>query len=438
MRATPNPPTLRLTGGAVKAALAAGLLVLFSAPPAQAQNQSAICGERAVSVATEALRAFRRAQEAAPAGDTARLRAAVEPLVARHVALGEVARRALGDDAWSELPEVDRGRMARAVGRYAATWAVRALGWGARDTAPEEIAPAPEMPTRYGGVLEVPLTVRAGGAENEVRVVMSLDPEMSCRLVDVKGAGYDIGETLRREVKKLLDDYSFPYMVAVIGDHDEVVLEDFEAGPVGGLPFGWSVRDQDREKNKPYRVKEENGNRYLEATDRGESVILGKKTPWNLDEYPYVSFRVRVWRVPEGGDERTNDRVDSAAGIYFTVKTKMFGKIPESVKYVWSSTLPVGTAVRRKGIGKPFPVVFGTDKVGLGEWRTYTFDLRQAYRDTFGGDPGSKAQGIGILSDANSLKAEAFADYDDIRALRTAPPGTGSGVTRVVPPIGNE
>ncbi len=177
---------------------------------------------------------------------------------------------------------------------------------------------------------------------------------------------------------------------------------------------------------------------YLEATDHGESVILGRRVPWNLDEYPYVSFRVRIWKIPEGGDERTNDRVDSAAGVYFTVNKKFFGKIPESVKYVWSSTLPVGTAVRRKGIGKPWQVVFGTDSEGLGEWHTYIFDLRQAYRDTFGGTPPSKTEGIGVLSDANSLKAQAYADYDDIRALRTAPPGTGSGVLHIVPPVGNQ
>ena len=70
----------------------------------------------------------------------------------------------------------------------------------------------------------------------------------------------------------------------------------------------------------------------------------------------------------------------------------------------------------------------------MGEWRTYVFDLRQAYRDTFGGDPPTKPIGIGVLSDANSMKTRAYADYDDIRALRSAPEGVTSGVLEIIPP----
>jgi hypothetical protein len=80
-------------------------------------------------------------------------------------------------------------------------------------------------------------------------------------------------------------------------------------------------------------------------------------------------------------------------------------------------------------------VVIGSGTDGLGEWRTYTFDLRQAYRDTFGKNPPDKTEGIGILSDANSTQSKAFADYDDIRALRTVPKAVGSGVTQIMPPI---
>ena len=176
----------------------------------------------------------------------------------------------------------------------------------------------------------------------------------------------------------------------------------------------------------------------LEATDEGESVILGQEIKWNLNEFPYISFRVRVHQIPEGGDERDNKKVDSAAGIYITYRKKFFGKIPESAKYVWSSTLPVGSAVRREGIGRPWQIVFGLGGDGLGEWRTYVFDLRQAYTDTFGGTAPSKSIGVGVLSDANSLKLKAYADYDDIRALRNAPPGVTSGVTEILSPIGNE
>ena len=229
--------------------------------------------------------------------------------------------------------------------------------------------------------------------------------------------------------KKMVDQYSVPYLIARLGNYNEVILEDFEGGSPGRFPPGWVWKSKDDHKRKPYVVRMEDGNHYLEATDEGESVIIGKNIKWNLREYRYVSFRWRVHRIPKGGDERYGKTVDSAAGIYFIYKKKL-GLIPESVKYVWSSTLPVGSAMRRSGVGKPWMVVADSGSEHLGEWRTYVFDAYQAYKDTFGGEPPATAIGIGILSDANSTHSFAYADYDDIRALKTA--NADSGVKKIL------
>lgn len=223
---------------------------------------------------------------------------------------------------------------------------------------------------------------------------------------------------------RLSNDYSFEFMIAELNDQGYVVLEDFESSQVGRLPSGWTWKDSDKDKHKPYVVRQENGNKYLAAEDNGESVILGKDVKWNLNEYPYVSFRWRGHKIPEGGDERYGRTVDSAAGIYF-IYQKKFIWIPESVKYVWSSTLAVGSAMRRSGPGRPWMIVAESGREHLNEWRTYVFDLREAYRKTFGGDPPDKPIGIGILSDANSTNSKAYADYDDIRALRQADADSG-------------
>ncbi|MDT8436191.1 MAG: DUF3047 domain-containing protein [Gemmatimonadota bacterium] len=218
------------------------------------------------------------------------------------------------------------------------------------------------------------------------------------------------------------------------GTADHVVLEDFESSPLGGLPEGWDWRDSDDDKEKPYAVVEADGNRYLQARDEGQSVILGKEIRWNLKEYPYLSFRVRVHEIPRGGDERDDEKVDSAAGIYVTYDKKAFGTIPVSVKFVWSSTLPVGAATIRPGIGRPWQVVFDSGEEGLGEWRIYVVDLREVYRSTFRRDPPDRPLGIGILSDANSTSSRAWADYDDIIAWRDPPPGIRREVLELLPP----
>ncbi len=215
-----------------------------------------------------------------------------------------------------------------------------------------------------------------------------------------------------------------------MADSDYIVLEDFEDGDIGQLPPGWQWRRDDDEKHKPYKVVQEDGNKYLAAEDNGESVILVKTIRWNIKQYPYISFRWRVHKIPEGGDERFHDKIDSAAGIYITYNRKL-QVIPETVKWVWSSTLQVGATSRRSGgIGRPWNIVAASGTDSLGAWRTFVFNAYQAYIDTFGAEPPDRTLGIGVLSDANSTKSQAYADYDDIRALKTA--NAGSGVTHFV------
>lgn len=257
------------------------------------------------------------------------------------------------------------------------------------------------------------------------------------KISDLTYGGESMLRYYRGFSRKLLKDYSFPYLIAEMGDYEWVVLEDFESSPLGALPLHWTWKGADDDEHKPYAVRRENGGNYLEATDEGESVILGKDVKWDLRRYPYVSFRWRVHRIPEGADERDDNKVDSAAGIYFIYK-RLLRLVPETVKYVWSSTLPVGAAVRRDGVGRPWMVVVETGTDHLGEWRTYVFNLRDAYRDTFGRSPPRKPIGIGVLSDANSMKSHAYADYDDIRALRTADAAVTSGVDQILQPKRNE
>lgn len=358
----------------------------------------------------------------------------VEELVREVFSLDGMSTRILGG-RWRDLDEGRRNKFTQALVRSVRFTLVEYFE--SSDETPA-LRPAAEEMTVESDVVEARYWLVKPDSSDWFTFRLAHDGAGSCGIVDIRKGDRSLLGPLKGQVKKLLDDYSFPYMIAELGRYDSVILADFEGDIVGELPKGWTWRNGDKDKNKPYRVKVEDGNRYLEATDEGESVILGHEIKWNLNEFPYISFRVRVNKIPEGGDERDNKKVDSAAGIYITYRKKFFGKIPESAKYVWSSTLPVGSAVRREGIGRPWQIVFGSGEEGLGEWRTYVFDLRQAYTDTFGGSAPSKSIGVGILSDANSLKLKAYADYDDILALREAPPGVTSGVFETLAPISNE
>jgi hypothetical protein len=215
---------------------------------------------------------------------------------------------------------------------------------------------------------------------------------------------------------------------------DTLVLEDFEKGPVMGLPAGWKARGFEHGEKAPYWIEEENGNRFLRAEDRGENVMLYKEVRWNAREYPYLSFRWRIRAVPESADERFEDKADSAAGLYLSYRRKLW-IVPESVKFVWSGSLAAGSAFRRSGIGMPWTVVAGSGAPD-GSWRTFVFRTEDVYRKTFGKDPGDRPLGIGLLSDANSTGSLAAADYDDITVYRS-PPSTVDEIREILRPSPN-
>lgn len=354
-----------------------------------------------------------------------------EALVRDAFALESVAASVL-PDRWSDLRPRRRRELVEALAS-----AVRSDVMGyLEDSGPAGLSPLEPTDERTEDGARV-LEYRPGeGGEGSDRLAVHLrrtGPD-GWAIHDVAYGGTRMVEHYRKRARKLVDEYSVPYMIGVLGNRRTIVFENFEDDPVGELPGGWKWRDRDDDARKPYEVREEDGNRYLAARDEGSSVSLGKDRKWNLEEYPYLSFRIRVHRIPEGGDERYGKTVDSAAGIYVVYRRKAFGLIPESVKFVWSSTLPVGAATQRQGVGKPWQVVVGSGREGLGEWHRFVFDLREAYRDTFRGDPPDKPLGLAILSDANATHSQAYADYDDFELHRSVPGDPGSGVEEILRP----
>lgn len=272
--------------------------------------------------------------------------------------------------------------------------------------------------------VELNYSFQGRGARRLFTLYMIKHPDGIWRVSNIRDKEQTMLRYYYEYCSNLIDGYSFNYLLGELLDQGFVILEDFESSEVGKLPEGWTWKDKDDDKHKPYTVVQDEGNKFLAARDTGQSVILGKDVQWNLNEYPYVSFRWRAHHLPEGGDERYGRTVDSAAGIYFIYRKKLVW-IPESVKYVWSTTLPVGAAMQRSGVGRPWMVVAESGRENLGEWHTYVFNLYEAYKKTFGGDPPDKPIGIGILSDANSTNSKAYADYDDIRALKNADADSG-------------
>ncbi len=215
----------------------------------------------------------------------------------------------------------------------------------------------------------------------------------------------------------------------------EQILEDFEH--YKNYPFQtWKMRKNNRNKYKIYKIRRQNNNKYLSASTKysNDSIQLGlplnqyskkRNHIWRIGKYPYLSWKWRVKKLPVGGNERQGKKNDSAAGIYVIFQSK---KIPflswryqpvNWIKYVWSTTLPKGTVVKRtiKKYGLTIHgryVVVASGKEGLNRWKTFKRNVLLDYIRFFKKQPRYNPLMIGILTDANATKGLAAADYDDI------------------------
>ncbi len=220
------------------------------------------------------------------------------------------------------------------------------------------------------------------------------------------------------------------------------VLDDFSRHTVGRFPSApWQWRRDrdtgDAEKARKdevaevfdYVIREENGNKYLHVRDEhkpGHSVsvfIDTEDSGWVLAEYPVLSWRWRVNEIPPGADERFTETNDTPASISVVYGTK-FPFTPITIKWAWSSTLPVGAVAYRPGRGRAHTIVLGSGNARLGEWITIERNIFDDYVSIHGKLPPDKPRGIVISSDANRTPGGAAdADYDDIKILSRYSPG---------------
>ena len=186
---------------------------------------------------------------------------------------------------------------------------------------------------------------------------------------------------------------------------------DFSGDALHGLPKGWQTRG--RSPRPVYQVvAEPDGNRYVSAHSVGSDVQLGLDLSGKASGLSVLSWRWRVRELPAGGDERKVKTMDSGASVYAVFGSRIF---PRILKYVWSTSLPVGTTFRHPDSGRMTIITVNSGRPG--QWQEVKRDLESDYKLAFGSNP-SNLIAIGIKTDSDSTRTSAQADYDDIRLSR--------------------
>lgn len=210
-------------------------------------------------------------------------------------------------------------------------------------------------------------------------------------------------------------------------DYNKYPIEDFESEKIGDLPRNWFNQKGearpisytgDLRKTYHYTIMEEDGNKFLrfEGT-RGKHLnypLLGKDG-LNIYETPILSWNWRILDIPEGANEDGKNSNDVAASIYvvFDLGKVLFKKVPKSIRYTWSSSLPEGKELSHF-YGNQKIIVMGTGTDGIGEWKTFERNIVEDYKRLFGDPPPEVPLAILILSDGDSTGKMAKADYDNI------------------------
>jgi len=213
---------------------------------------------------------------------------------------------------------------------------------------------------------------------------------------------------------------SLLYATDYVASTNQVIpLETFERSEVLTFPHGWKVRGDETAARTIYRIQEENGNRFLHAHAQSQGIQIGMERTFQPKEFPRLCWRWRVTQLPPGGDERHKETNDSAAGIYVIFDSHLF---PRIVKYVWSSTLPVGTRVQNPVYWRLKAIVLRSGPSDVGAWHQETVNFYQDYKELFGREP-EEVLAIGLLTSSDETKSVAIAGYDDFTLLTSeAPP----------------
>lgn len=206
-----------------------------------------------------------------------------------------------------------------------------------------------------------------------------------------------------------------------------VVVEDFESDKEGAPPSSWRFftrRDQEflplgdfMSADERFYVVREGGNSFLRGYTKSEAqrISLGNghgTLDWSLASHPRLSWEWRARKLPSGARE---DKLnDVGAAVYVSFDKKDWLGRPYSIKYTYSSTLPIGTEVSSGNV-KVVVVASGAD--GIGEWLRVERNVAADYRALFGSAPPDRPFSITLWSDSDDTRSEAEADFDNIRLL---------------------
>jgi hypothetical protein len=188
---------------------------------------------------------------------------------------------------------------------------------------------------------------------------------------------------------------------------------------VNGVPPGWILDRKAGTVN--IRLEKEGEGFFLRlASDHNSAFGIKRELKVDLRQHPFLNWRWKAVRLPQGGDVRDSGLDDQAMQIYVAFPPTGF---PERLNtpvlgYIWDNEAPRGWTGRSDqfGGGKMRYVVVRNKADRLGEWYT---EKRNLYRDVQAlfGDPNwaySVTRGIELYINSQNTRTAAEGCVSDL------------------------
>jgi len=195
--------------------------------------------------------------------------------------------------------------------------------------------------------------------------------------------------------------------------HDILPVDRFTDGlDADGIPKGWSLEKSPSKESKISIEQDKEGN-ILRLISVGDTFGLEKKISFDIRKYPYLTWRWKALRLPNGGDIRKRETDDEAGQVYV-----LFPRFPKmvntrSVGYIWDTNAPQGSSGTSTAYSKMKYVVLQSGASRLGQWIWETRNVYEDYEKLFEEEP-PEAGGVLLYVNTQHTQSSAGIEYGDL------------------------
>ncbi len=240
------------------------------------------------------------------------------------------------------------------------------------------------------------------------------------KIYDIRTEQFTFRKKFFPDIRELMDEnFSLEYVYAHITEDTVLIIDNFDQGIAGDFPSGWGWRKKDDSEisrdGKKYHIAASREQNYLTSNSKGQRIPLVRPFSYNIQEYPYLSWR---WRLAVGNQNGGKDHSDDLNGASVTViYYQNWLGIPVSVTYLWSpDAIQCSTLDHSTWLVKNHTIVLRTEQDTL--WHTETVNPFEDYYRLYGETPTVQIIGLYIQTISAGSSITVRADYDDLAASK--------------------